>query len=223
MAPGCRSCLIRPPCNGYIESYSGNMESRAEWRSCGHGNGSIIHIRQDPLLTAILDELDKAERRLLERPTPPHLKRDLQQRVMEASRLKLVTLPEEVVDSRRMKELAKPLAEQVVTNRVRHEPFRRTTAFAGLVTILIMTGMGLGVLAAAQFGFLTYLQKWCQSHLSKSRREAAHRRRMKPTPQDQKRGKKETLPQEDEAMSDRAHLRQGTTDETHRGLQPRGH
>ena len=100
MVPGCRSCLIRPTCDGHIENYSGSMELRADWRSCGHGIGSIIHIRQPPSLTVILGELDQAERRLLERPAPPHLKRDLQQRVMEASRLKLVTLPEEVVDSR---------------------------------------------------------------------------------------------------------------------------
>ena len=44
--PGYRSCLIRPPCNGHIESYGGKMESRVDWGSCGHGNGSIIHIWQ---------------------------------------------------------------------------------------------------------------------------------------------------------------------------------
>ena len=198
MVPGCRSCLIRPPCDGHIENYSGSMELRADWRSCGHGNGSIIHIQQPSLLTAILGELDQAEKRLLERPAAPHLKRDLQRRVMEASRLKLVTLPEEVVDNRRMKELAKPLAEEVVTGYVRHGPFRRSTAFAVLVTILTMTVMGLGVLAAAQFGLLTYLQKWCRDHLSKCRREDEQGQEMKPTPRGLKRGKKETLSQEDE-------------------------
>ena len=198
MVPGCRSCLIRPPCDGHIENYSGSMELRYDWCGCGHGNGSIIHIRQPPLLTAILGELDQAERRLLERPAPPHLKRGLQQRVMEASRLKLVTLPEEVVDSRLMKELAKPLAEEVVTSHVRHEPFRRTTVFAVLVTILTMTVIGFGLLAAAQFGLLTYLQKRCRDHPSKCRREDEQGGITKLTPQGRKRGTKETLPQEDE-------------------------
>ena len=97
-----------------------------------------------------------------------------------------------------MKELEKPLAEELVTSHVRHEPFRRTTAFAVLVTILTMTVIGFGVLAAAQFGLLTYLQKWCRDHLSKCRRDDEQGVITKLTPQGRKRGTKETLAHEDE-------------------------
>ena len=114
IVPGFLSCLIRPPCDGHFESYSGNLELRADWRSCGHGNGSILYIRQPTVLASVLG---KVERDLLRKPAPPQLKRELQERVMEANRLKLITLPDDAIYSGSIEEIMKPLAEEVVPNR----------------------------------------------------------------------------------------------------------
>ena len=82
------------------------------------GEPSILHIRQPPVLASVLDQLNRVERVLLRKPAPPQLKRELQERVMEASRLKLITLPGHATDSGSIEEIMKPLAEEVVTNQL---------------------------------------------------------------------------------------------------------
>ena len=57
--PGCRSCLLRPPCDGRFENPSRTLILYPDRRTCQYSSGMVINIQQHPLLRTLFATLRK--------------------------------------------------------------------------------------------------------------------------------------------------------------------
>ena len=119
--PGCRSCLLRPSCDGRIETPDGALVLVPDPRTCQYDTGLMISIEQHPLIRALFNTLIEAERNLPGVMIPEILREQARSDMVEALRLNLIKLPEGSVDEETLSEIAKPFADEVLR---KHTPFQ---------------------------------------------------------------------------------------------------
>ena len=103
---GCRSCLLRPSCNGRIETPDGGcietpdgaLVRIADPRTCQYETGLTITIQQHPLIRALFATLNEAKRNLPDVMIPEVLREQARSEMVEGLRLNLIQLPEGSVD-----------------------------------------------------------------------------------------------------------------------------
>ena len=61
---GCRSCLLRPSCDGRIETLDGALALVPDPRTCQYETGLTVTIRQHPLIRTLFANLEEAEKNL---------------------------------------------------------------------------------------------------------------------------------------------------------------
>ena len=117
---GCRSCLVRPHCNGRIEHPSGSMILYPDPRTCQYPTGMVINIQQHPLMKSLFGTLERVEREATGIAIPKPFREKAHEELLETLRLNLIDLPEGTIDEKAMEEIARPFAEEIVK---RHAPF----------------------------------------------------------------------------------------------------
>ena len=61
---GCRSCLLRPSCDGRIETPDGALVLVPDPRTCQYETGLTVTIRQHPLIRTLFATLEETEKNL---------------------------------------------------------------------------------------------------------------------------------------------------------------
>ena len=61
---GCKSCLLGTSCDGRIETPAGALVLVPEPRTCQNETVLMVYIKHHPLIRALFDALDEAERNL---------------------------------------------------------------------------------------------------------------------------------------------------------------
>ena len=138
---GCRSCLLRPSCDGRIETPDGALVLVPDPRTCQYETGLTIMIRQHPLIQSLFATLEEAEKNLPGVMIPEILKEQARSEMVEALRLNLVKLPEGSVDEETISEITKPFADEILH---RYTPFhwqmlRNGPVQLGVVVWLLVT------------------------------------------------------------------------------------
>ena len=117
---GCRSCLLRPSCDGRIETPDGSLFLVPDPRTCQYETGLTVTIRQHPLIRTLFATLEEAEKNLPGVMIPEILREQARSEMVEALRLNLIKLPEGSVDEEALSEIAKPFADEILR---KHTPF----------------------------------------------------------------------------------------------------
>ena len=117
---GCRSCLLRPSCDGRIETLDGALALVPDPRTCQYETGLTVTIRQHPLIRTLFANLEEAEKNLPGVMIPEILREQARSEMIEALRLDLIKLPEGSVDEEALSEIAKPFADEILR---KHTPF----------------------------------------------------------------------------------------------------
>ena len=118
--PGCRSCLLRPPCDGRFENPSGTLILYPDPRTCQYSIGMMINIQQHPLLRTLFATLRKVESERVGAEIPNAFRDQAHGEMLEVLRLNLIELPEETVDEESMERISRPFAEGIINQ---HMPF----------------------------------------------------------------------------------------------------
>ena len=171
---GCRSCLLRPSCNGRIETPDGGcirtpdgaLVRIADPRTCQYKTGLTIIIQQHPLIRALFATLNEAKRNLAGVMIPEVLREQARSEMVEALRLNLIQLPEGSVDQEAQADIAKSFADQMLR---KHTPFHWQAARSGPVQYVV------GVMIALTV--LTYIDQGCVVKLEGNARNSIRRRR----------------------------------------------
>ena len=116
----CRSCLLRPSCDGRIEIPDGALVLVPDPRTCQYETGLTITIQQHPLIRALFATLNEAERNLPGVMIPEVFREQARSEMVEALRLNLIQFPEGSVDEEALAEIAKLFADQILR---KHTPF----------------------------------------------------------------------------------------------------
>ena len=101
---GCRSCLLRPSCDGRIETPDGALVLVPDPRTCQYETGLTVTIRQHPLIRTLFPGV----------MIPEILREQARSEMVEALRLNLIKLPEGSVDEEALSEIAKPFADEIL-------------------------------------------------------------------------------------------------------------
>ena len=117
---GYRSCLLRPSCNGRIDTPDGALVLVPDPRTCQYETGLTVTIRQHPLIRTLFATLEEAEKNLPGVMIPEILREQARSEMVEALRLNLIKLPEGSVDEQALSEIAKPFADKILR---KHTPF----------------------------------------------------------------------------------------------------
>ena len=117
---GCRSCLLRPSCDGRIETPDAALVLVPDPRTCQYETGITVTIRQHPLIRTLFATLEEAEKNLPGVMIPEILREQARSEMVEALRLNLIKLPEGSVDEEALSEIAKPFADEILR---KHTPF----------------------------------------------------------------------------------------------------
>ena len=117
---GSRSCLLRPSCDGRIETPDGALVLVPDLRTCQYETGLTVTIRQHTLIRTLFATLEEAEKNLPGVMIPEILREQARSEMVEALRLNLIKLPEGSVDEEALSEIAKPFADEILR---KHTPF----------------------------------------------------------------------------------------------------
>ena len=141
--PGCRVCLVQPPCNGHLELPSGGLILHPEPEVCSVDTGKITNIQLPGILQEMFDHVEK------QFPLAPAPERDhIKSEIFKAVKLTLNHLPDENIDAEKLLQLAEPFIQhQKIQRQDYSEKLMQhgIVPFNSFIFLAILLAVGLGV------------------------------------------------------------------------------
>ena len=147
--PGCRSCLLRPPCDGRYENHSGTLILYLVPRTCQYSSGMVINMQQHPLLRTLFATLRNVESQKFRAEVPNAFRDQAHGEMLEVLRLNLIELPEEVVDEESMEWISRSFADGIINQ---HMPFHWSAYHSRPVNVVLWFSLAI-VLASIAYLF----------------------------------------------------------------------
>ena len=158
--PGCRVCLVQPPCNGHLELPSGGLILHlhtSEPEVCSVDTGKITNIQLPGMLQEMFDHVEK-QFILAPATEKDHMKSE----IFKAVTMTLNHLPDEIIDSKKLLILAEPFIQH---QKMQRQDYSDRLMQHGIVPLnsfiflAILLAPGLGV-ACGQWKLLERLRRF---------------------------------------------------------------
>ena len=160
--PGCRFCLVQPPCNGHLELPSGGLILHPEPEVFSVDAGKITNIQLPGILHEMFDHVEK-QFTLAPAPEKDHMKSE----IFKAVKLTLNHLPGENIDAEKLLQLSEPFIQHQKMQRQDYSEKlmqHGIVLFNSFIFLAILLAVGLGV-ACGHWKLLGRLRRFLANKL----------------------------------------------------------
>ena len=149
---GCKSCLLRPACNGRIETPDGSLVLNPDPRKCHHEAGLHITIKQNTVLASMFTLFEEIQEQNPDWKFKKEYRAVAHEDLLKGLKMNLIELPEDEIDDEEIKKISRPFAEAILK---RHAPFHWKEVAHPVVGTVLLTLLALFLLAVV--GVMIYL------------------------------------------------------------------
>ena len=133
---GCKSCLLRPACNGSIETPDGSLVLNPDPRKCHHEAGLHITIKQNTVLASMFKLFQEFQGQNPDWKFQKEYRALAHEDPLKGLKMNVIELPENEIDDEELKKISRPFAESVLK---RHAPFHWKEVAHPVVGTVLLT------------------------------------------------------------------------------------